>query len=191
MTAIRYCSLWAVAAFAKWTAKTDIALCSLQSFWNPLRTLRALGHRPALRARREPGLREHPHVRPRRRLRRGDVPAMLRTRRSQAFTPMSSHSGAVFPPNAAAGADARIVVGRYLEDVCCDGNVHRWFLRSCCCVLIARCSPDTSRASRSGARGWLGRHRLSSGSVSERSDERTRGCAPALAFRLDPELICP
>jgi hypothetical protein len=75
-----------------WTAKTDTARCSLQRFWELLRTLCGLKPRPALRARREPGPRSHPHVRPRRRLRRVHIPAMLRTRRSSTCAPTSSRS---------------------------------------------------------------------------------------------------
>jgi hypothetical protein len=59
----------------------DTARCSLQCFRELLRTLRGLEPRPVLRARRQPGPPSHPHVRPRRRLRRADIPAMLRTRR--------------------------------------------------------------------------------------------------------------
>jgi hypothetical protein len=75
-----------------WTAKTDTALCSLQIFRNPSGRFMA-EYRPAFRARREPGPRSHPHVRLRRRLRRRDVPAMLRTKRLRTCVPMSSLLG--------------------------------------------------------------------------------------------------
>jgi hypothetical protein len=68
----------------------------------PLRKRRDLDHR--LAARREPGPHSHPRYRPRRRLRRGDIPAMLRTSRSHNRTPTSSLLGRCSrptPPRAA------------------------------------------------------------------------------------------
>jgi hypothetical protein len=86
--------------------------------------------------------------------------------RSHTFDPAAGCDAAVFRP--CSGPDARlhahsrrvfwgrvparrrrgrqrapIVVGRYLEDVYCDGNVRRRFSCSHCYVLIARRSPDT------------------------------------------------
>jgi hypothetical protein len=73
----------------------------------PLWPLRGLEHRPALRARREPDPCSHPHVRPRRRLRRGAVLAMLEIRRSQSCAPASSRSGPCSRPTSARAATHR------------------------------------------------------------------------------------
>jgi hypothetical protein len=153
MTLIRHCSLWTGAALAKSlgacgdastrTAKTDNALCSLPAFWNPS------GRFVPSVINQRSGLDANP------------VFASIRT-----FDPAAGYDAVTFRPCSAPGVrrpsrlcrvllgpysrptpplapDARIVVGRYLEDLYCDGNVRHWFLRSRFCVLTARCSPNT------------------------------------------------